>query len=81
MRKLAEQLREAGLRVWFDEWVIRAGDDIFLAIAVSVGGGIGVGVGGARTEHGVVPGSGECGASVCSGAAGGLQAAGHAAAV
>ena len=32
VRKLAEQLREAGLRVWLDDWVIRPGDDIFLAI-------------------------------------------------
>src|SRR5215467_4202144 len=32
VRKLAEQLREAGLRVWFDEWAIKPGDDIYLAI-------------------------------------------------
>jgi WD40 repeat protein/GTPase SAR1 family protein/DNA-directed RNA polymerase subunit RPC12/RpoP len=32
VRKLAEQLRAAGLRVWFDEWVIKPGDDIYLAI-------------------------------------------------
>ncbi len=32
VRKLAERLKKAGLRVWFDEWVIRAGDDIYLAI-------------------------------------------------
>jgi WD40 repeat protein len=32
VRKLAERLRDAGLRVWFDEWVIRPGDDIYLAI-------------------------------------------------
>ncbi len=32
VRKLAEQLKRAGLRVWFDEWVIKAGDDIYLAI-------------------------------------------------
>ncbi|QGM93442.1 TIR domain-containing protein [Methylocystis rosea] len=31
-RELAEKLRTAGLRVWFDEWVIRPGDDIFLSI-------------------------------------------------
>jgi WD40 repeat protein len=30
--KLAERLRDAGLRVWFDDWVIRPGDDIYLAI-------------------------------------------------
>src|SRR5947208_1413469 len=30
--ELAEKLRAAGLRVWFDEWVIKAGDDIYLAI-------------------------------------------------
>lgn len=32
VRKLAERLRDAGLRVWLDEWVIRPGDDIYLAI-------------------------------------------------
>lgn len=32
VRQLAERLRDAGLRVWFDEWVIKAGDDIYLAI-------------------------------------------------
>src|SRR5882672_10491947 len=32
VRALAEELRAAGLRVWFDEWVIKAGDDIYLAI-------------------------------------------------
>ncbi len=32
VRRLAERLREAGLRVWFDEWMIKLGDDIFLAI-------------------------------------------------
>ncbi len=31
-RRLAERLRPAGLLVWFDEWVIKAGDDIYLAI-------------------------------------------------
>ncbi len=32
VRKLAERLKKAGLRVWFDDWVIKAGDDIYLAI-------------------------------------------------
>lgn len=32
VRALAARLRDAGLRVWFDEWVIKAGDDIYLAI-------------------------------------------------
>lgn len=32
VRRLAERLQSAGLRVWFDEWVIRPGDDIFLAV-------------------------------------------------
>ena len=32
VRQLAERLRDAGLRVWFDEWVIHPGDDIYLAI-------------------------------------------------
>lgn len=31
-RELAERLRAAGLRVWFDEWVIQPGDSIPLAI-------------------------------------------------
>jgi hypothetical protein len=30
--RLAERLRAAGLRVWFDEWLIKPGDDIYLAI-------------------------------------------------
>lgn len=32
VRELAEDLRAAGLRVWFDEWVLKPGDDIYLAI-------------------------------------------------
>jgi hypothetical protein len=32
VRRLAERLRGAGLRVWFDQWVIKAGDDIYLSI-------------------------------------------------
>ena len=32
VRRLAERLRDAGLSVWFDEWVIGPGDDIYLAI-------------------------------------------------
>lgn len=32
VRRLAERLRTAGLRVWFDEWIIQAGDDIYLTI-------------------------------------------------
>lgn len=32
VRRLAERLRDAGLHVWFDEWVIEPGDDIYLAI-------------------------------------------------
>ena len=32
VRRLAERLQAAGLRVWFDEWVVQPGDDIFLAI-------------------------------------------------
>jgi hypothetical protein len=32
VRRLAKRLKKAGLRVWFDEWVIQAGDDIYLAI-------------------------------------------------
>nr|VFJ42940.1 MAG: WD domain-containing protein, G-beta repeat-containing protein [Candidatus Kentron sp. DK] len=32
VRQLAEQLRDAGLIVWFDEWNILPGEDIFLAV-------------------------------------------------
>jgi GTPase SAR1 family protein len=32
VRCLAERLRAAGLEVWLDEWVIKPGDDIYLAI-------------------------------------------------
>jgi WD40 repeat protein len=32
VRRLAEELRFAGLQVWFDEWVFKPGDDIYLAI-------------------------------------------------
>jgi hypothetical protein len=32
VRRLAERLRAAGLRVWFDGWVIRPGDDIYLSL-------------------------------------------------
>jgi molybdate-binding protein len=28
VRRLAERLRTAGLRVWFDEWVLKPGDSI-----------------------------------------------------
>lgn len=37
VRKLAERLRETGLRVWFDEWIIQPGDDIYLAIEDGLG--------------------------------------------
>jgi hypothetical protein len=32
VRQLAERMRTAGLSVWFDEWIIKPGDDIYLAI-------------------------------------------------
>lgn len=32
VRKLAEQLKEVGLRVWLDEWVIQPGDIISLKV-------------------------------------------------
>lgn len=32
VRQLAEHLRDAGLRVWFDEWTIQAGDIITLKV-------------------------------------------------
>jgi hypothetical protein len=37
VRRLAERLRGAGLRVWFDEWVIRPGDDVYLTIERGLG--------------------------------------------
>ena len=32
VRESAERMRSAGLRVWFDEWLIKPGDDIYLAV-------------------------------------------------
>jgi hypothetical protein len=32
VRRLAEHLQAANLRVWFDEWMIKPGDDIYLAV-------------------------------------------------
>ena len=32
VRELAQRLKDAGLRVWLDDWVIKAGDDIYLAV-------------------------------------------------
>jgi hypothetical protein len=32
VRRLAERLRAVNLHVWLDEWAIRPGDDIYLAI-------------------------------------------------
>lgn len=32
VRRLAERLRKAGLKVWFDEWILKPGDDIYLTI-------------------------------------------------
>jgi tetratricopeptide (TPR) repeat protein len=32
VRRLAERLKNAGLKVWFDEWILKPGDDIYLAI-------------------------------------------------
>ena len=32
VRLLARELKDAGLRVWFDEWIIKPGDDIYLSI-------------------------------------------------
>jgi len=37
VRQLAERLKRAGVRVWFDEWVINPGDDIDLAIERGLG--------------------------------------------
>jgi TIR domain len=71
VRRLAERLRDAGLRVFFDEWVIKPGDDIYLAIEgglgearvqsiVSVAGRAGIGMGGAGAEYGAFPRSDQC---------------------
>jgi parallel beta-helix repeat protein len=32
VRQLATRLRDAGLNVWFDEWSVRFGDDIYMAV-------------------------------------------------
>jgi WD40 repeat protein len=32
VRRLAERLRDQGLRIWFDDWIIKPGDDIYLAV-------------------------------------------------
>src|SRR5205807_7011658 len=32
VRRLAERLRASNLHVWFDEWIINPGDDIYLAV-------------------------------------------------
>nr|VFK22966.1 MAG: WD40 repeat [Candidatus Kentron sp. MB]VFK26571.1 MAG: WD40 repeat [Candidatus Kentron sp. MB]VFK74542.1 MAG: WD40 repeat [Candidatus Kentron sp. MB] len=32
VRRLAEKLKQAGLRVWFDEWNVQLGDDIYLSV-------------------------------------------------
>ena len=92
VRGLAEELRAAGLRVWFDEWVIKPGDDIYLAIergleaarvagVVPVASGAGVGVGDARAQHRAVPRSDQCRPALHPVAAGRLRAAGRIAAL
>src|SRR6185369_4232223 len=32
VRQLAERMRSAGLSVWFADWIVQPGDDIYLAI-------------------------------------------------
>jgi SAM-dependent methyltransferase len=32
VRRLAEKLKAKGLRVWFDDWIVKPGDDIYLAV-------------------------------------------------
>ncbi len=32
VRLLAQRLKAAGVRVWFDDWIIKPGDDIYLAV-------------------------------------------------
>lgn len=32
VRRLARRLEAAGIRVWFDEWMIKPGDDIYLSV-------------------------------------------------
>ena len=32
VRELAQKLKMAGLRVWFDDWIIQPGDDIYLTV-------------------------------------------------
>ena len=49
VRTIAERLRADGLRVWFDEWVLRPGDNIRTEIEV-----IGVRQSNSRKDYGVV---------------------------
>lgn len=30
--RIAERLQSAGLRVWFDDWVVQPGDDLYLTM-------------------------------------------------
>lgn len=32
VRQLADRMKHAGLSVWFDEWIIQPGEDIYMAI-------------------------------------------------
>jgi WD40 repeat protein len=32
VRRLAERLKAKGMRVWYDEWIVKPGDDIYLAV-------------------------------------------------
>jgi len=36
-RSIAERLRREGLKVWFDDWIVRAGDDIQLKLEEGLG--------------------------------------------
>ena len=41
--RLAERLRAAGLRVWYDDWAVKPGDQIFLSGRERAAGGAGFG--------------------------------------
>jgi TIR domain len=66
VRELAEHLKQDGLRVWFDEWIIQPGDLVSLKIEqgleqsrtlilVMSHNAFGIPVGHTRTPHGTVP--------------------------
>ena len=74
VRRLAERLKAAGVRVWFDEWTVKSGDKLISpwsegggvagAAVVHFAGRARFGLGGAGAEHRAVPRSVQRGAPV-----------------